>query len=112
METGFWTVFEGVVNTFSGGALILRFFWGGSGSCCPVRLQVLLEPGFEGAEPWFRSDFREETCKVTTFQGFDSSNQLMFQCSQGQLLRVSHESRGKNHGLAMFFFFASMQGWM
>jgi hypothetical protein len=64
METGFWTVFEGVVNTFSGGALILRFFWGGSGSCCPVRLQVLLEPGFEGAEPWFRSDFREETCSA------------------------------------------------
>jgi hypothetical protein len=40
------------------------FFLGGSGSCCPVRLQVLLEPGFEGAEPWFRSDFREETCSA------------------------------------------------
>ena len=40
---------------------------------------------------------------LITFQGFDSSNQLMFQCSQGQLLRVSHESRGKNHGLAIFF---------
>ena len=64
LEAVFWTVFEDVVNTFSGGALILRFFGGGSGCCCPVRLQVLLEPGFEGAEPWFRSDFREETCSA------------------------------------------------
>ena len=35
----------------------------------------------------------------------------MFRCSQGRLLRVSHESRGKNHGLAMFFL-ANMQRWM
>ena len=47
METGFWTVFEGVVNTFSGGALILRFFLGGVRILLPCQAA-----GAAGA--WFR----------------------------------------------------------